>query len=283
MGSNEDKYVLIGLGAGGLLLAFYFIVVSLLGGFYFALQNFINLWYWMIPLVVGFGIQMGMFFYIKDEVHKKATAEATASCGMSAGSMVACCVHHIADIAPFLGIAALGVFFTKYQSTFLLMGITSNVLGMTYMAGLINTKISKTKIKAIFYSLLALSVLIVSASFAYNSNIKNIITEDKNAQKFQTLTSNENDVEFQVTPSSASEFQVAINTHSVDLGFDPAQISVLYDNLGNIYKPLKWEGSPQGGHHRNGILKFSAINKDAKSIKLVITDSAKREFKWDIK
>ena len=100
---------------------------------------------------------------------------------------------------------------------------------------------------------------------------------------FQTLTSDENDVEFQVTPLSASEFQVAINTQSVELDFDLTQISALYDDIGNAYKPLKWEGSAPGGHHRSGILRFPKINANARSVKLIIKDSTRREFNWNIR
>src|SRR3989338_4534637 len=161
MENDNSKYVLIGLGASGLLLAFYFIIASLLGGVSFALDNFIKLWYWMIPLVVGFGIQIGMFFYIKGEMHKKATGTAAASTGASATSMVACCAHHIADIAPFLGIAALGLFLTKYQSTFLLMGVLSNILGIVYMGSLMQAKYPKQKIRLLLYSLLVVSIITV--------------------------------------------------------------------------------------------------------------------------
>src|SRR3989344_3128969 len=179
MAEIKDKYILIGLSASGLLLLFYFIVSSLLGGFQFAVDNFIQLWYWMVPLVVGFGIQMGMFFYVKNEMHKKAAAEAAASTGISTGAMVACCAHHIADIAPFLGITALGLFLTKYQSTFLLIGISSNVLGITYMASLMNTKIPKSRIKILFYSLLALSVIIVFASYYSISAGSNEVSQNR--------------------------------------------------------------------------------------------------------
>lgn len=281
MENNNDKYVLTGLGASGLLLAFYVIVASLLGGFSFALDNFVKLWYWMIPLVVGFGIQIGMFFYVKGEMHKKATAQAAASSGISTTSMVACCAHHIADIAPFLGITAIGLFLTKYQSTFLLMGILSNILGILYMASLTTTRISKSKIKTIFYSLLILSIIIIFVSYYFASKSENTAEHKQNT--FKTLIDNQNNVEFQVTPLSSSEFQIAINTHSVNLDFDLTQISTLYDDIGNAYNPLKWDGSEPGGHHRSGILKFSSVNSDAKLIKLVIIDSAKREFSWNIK
>lgn len=283
MESNNDKYVLTGLSASGLLLAFYLVVASLLGGFSFALDNFAKLWYWMTPLITGFGIQIGLFFYVRNEMRKKATAHAAASTGISTASMIACCAHHTADIAPFLGITALGLFLTKYQSTFLLAGILSNILGIAYMTIMINAKMDKSEIKALFYSLLVLSIAVVFGSYYFISSSGTSSLASSNKFSFQTLASNENNVEFQVTPSNPSEFQIAINTHSVELDFDLTQISTLYDDAGNAYKPLKWEGSEPGGHHRNGILKFPAINENAKSVKLAIIDSAKREFKWSLK
>lgn len=284
MEGDYDKYTLIGLGAGSALLGFYLFIASLLGGFQFAINNFVKLWYWMIPLIVGFGIQVGMFFYMKNEMHKKAAGHAAASAGISTGAMVACCAHHIADIAPFLGIAALGLFLTKYQATFLIMGILSNILGIVYMGGLMQAKYSRQKIRLLLYSLLIISIIAVVMSYyliSKNQGNYQENTQPKNLS-FQTLTNNQNNVEFKVTPISTNEFQITMDTHSVDLDFDLTQISVLYDDLGNGYNPLKWEGSEPGGHHRSGILKFLPINKGAKSINLVITDSTKREFSWNL-
>ena len=135
------------------------------------------------------------------------------------------------------------------------------------------------------FTLIALLVITLVLAFYV---INNFISENKNivdvSQKtLQTLTDDKNNVEFQITPLSPSEFQIAINTHSVDLDFDLTEISTLYDDAGNAYKPLKWDGSEPDGHHRNGILKFSSINSNAKSIKLVITDTATREFNWNLR
>lgn len=283
MEDNNDKYILIGLSASGLLFAFYIVVSSLLGGFAFALENFVKLGYWMIPLIVGFGIQIGLFFYVKEQMHKKATAHAAASTGISSVSMVACCAHHIADIAPFLGIAAMGLFLTKYQTTFLIIGILSNILGIFYMYTMMNTKISKSHLKILFYYLLFLSIIIVTVSFYFASKGNDIeIEPNVNQASFQTLASNENNVEFKVTPISANEFQISMDTHSVNLDFELTGISTLYDNLGNAYQPIKWEGSEPGGHHRSGTLKFPEIKKNAKSIKLIIIDTTKREFEWKV-
>ena len=82
---------------------------------------------------------------------------------------------------------------------------------------------------------------------------------------------------------TAALFFYGLTRFSVDLDFDLVQISTLYDDIGNEYEPLNWDGSEPGGHHRSGILKFPTINNNAKSIKLVVIDSVRREFNWNLK
>lgn len=132
------------------------------------------------------------------------------------------------------------------------------------------------KIDFIVYSILV---------FALGIGIYTIYSLAGNSPKtnFQTLTSDENNVEFHVTPLAPNEFQIAIDTHSVDLDFDLTKISTLHDNFGKDYYPMEWEGSEPGGHHRNGILRFPKINANARSIKLIIKDSTRREFEWSLK
>jgi hypothetical protein len=235
----------------------------------------------MILLVLGFGAQIGMFFYAREQMHESAAAGAAASTGISAASMVACCAHHLADILPFLGISALGILFAKYQTVFLLAGILSNILGISYMLMLIGTDTRKEKLRFLFYSLLAVSIMVLFAYYFFISNSSNVnMTNIRNKIVLEILTNKENNVEFKVAPISTSQFRITINTHSVELDFDLTEISVLYDDAGNSYKPITWEGSGQGGHHREGILGFPTLNENTKSIKLVITDNTRREFNW---
>lgn len=269
----------IGVAAGISLLLFYFIVSSLLGGFAFAIENFQQLWYWMLPLIVGFGVQIGLFSYVKSELHRKASASAAASTGISTGAMVACCAHHLADIAPFLGIAAAGVFLTKYQSAFLLLGVVSNILGITYMLGMLTTRIPKKAMKTIFYSLLAAAMVIVGASFASTAS-KGAF--EKKAMVFSPISSTQDGIEFLVAPESSSVFDITINTHAGSLDFEMVEVAMLRDDLGNKYLPLAWEGSAPGGHHRRGILRFPTVSRDASSITLAISESLPREFTWDL-
>jgi len=136
------------------------------------------------------------------------------------------------------------------------------------------------KEKFVLVGILAIT-LILAVYIIINSITGNKSNKIQNS--FQALTSNENNVDFQVTPLSASEFEISMSTHSVELDFGLTEISILYDGSGNIYKPLKWEGSAPGGHHRSGTLKFPEIDKNAKSIKLVINDGIEREFNWNLK
>jgi hypothetical protein len=111
------------------------------------------------------------------------------------------------------------------------------------------------------------------------------------APSFATQSNNEKAVAVDVTPlnlatgNDAWDFEVAFNTHSVDLSFDPAAISVLRDNVGHEYPAIAWEGSGPGGHHRSGVLRFNAPEQATGFVELVIHDVAgvpERVFHWDL-
>jgi DNA-binding beta-propeller fold protein YncE len=76
-----------------------------------------------------------------------------------------------------------------------------------------------------------------------------------------TQMNDERSVVVEVTPLNLGtseptlDFQVALNTHSVELGYDLTKIAVLRDDQGNEYVPVEWDGG-QGGHHVNGVLRF---------------------------
>ena len=86
------RIILVGLGAGLLLLAFYFGILTLSQGAEHAIEQSARLWYWLLPLATGFGIQAGLFDFIRRSLkaRRTATASVAASGGVSAGSM-ACC------------------------------------------------------------------------------------------------------------------------------------------------------------------------------------------------
>jgi len=108
---------------------------------------------------------------------------------------------------------------------------------------------------------------------------------------FATQSNNEQAVAVDVTPlnlpggGSTLDFEVAFNTHSVDLSFDPAAISVLRDDQGREYPAIVWEGPAPGGHHRSGVLRFKVSDNATDFIEVVIHDVAgvpERVFHWSL-
>jgi len=92
------------------------------------------------------------------------------------------------------------------------------------------------------------------------------------------------------TPADTLEFDVSMNTHSVDLSMDLAQLATLSTDAGLTVQASKWDATP-GGHHVSGKLIFPSI-QDTKSIlegasKLTLTiinvDATSRIFEWELK
>lgn len=81
------------------------------------------------------------------------------------------------------------------------------------------------------------------------------------------------------------KFKLEFNTHSEELSFDVAKQSYVLDDMGNKLDGATWNGSPPGGHHRNGTLTFSGSLSQTKYIEFIITDIAgveERKFKWEL-
>ncbi len=90
----------------------------------------------------------------------------------------------------------------------------------------------------------------------------------------------------QLVPGRPANFEVRMNTHSVPLDQDMIAVCILIDDQGREYKPLKWKGSPPGGHHRSGVLAFPPLEGNPKSVTLIIKNIAsvpERTFGWQVK
>lgn len=130
------KNILVGMGAAVLLLGVYFGIIILAEGLSHALEQTTRLWYWVAALAVGFGVQAGLFSFIRQRLHERrasTTASVATSGGVSAGSMAACCAHHLTDVLPLLGLSGLAVFLASYQLLFIVLGVLSNIVGITIM------------------------------------------------------------------------------------------------------------------------------------------------------
>ena len=131
-----QRHVLIGVAAAVLLLLVYTGIITLAEGLEHALDQTADLWYWVVALAAGFGIQAGLFSFIRQGLRERkaaAIASVATSGGVSAGSMAACCAHHLTDVLPLLGLSGLAAFLASYQVLFIIIGVLSNVVGITIM------------------------------------------------------------------------------------------------------------------------------------------------------
>jgi len=148
------KSILFGILGSLSLSSLYFLILTLLNSAEHALSQFLDLWYLMIPLIIGFGIQIGLYVYVKESFKMikagAATSAVTASGGVSAVSMAACCAHHLTDILPLIGLTFLSAFLIKYQISFILLGVLSNILGIIMMLGVIQKNSLHESWKGVF-------------------------------------------------------------------------------------------------------------------------------------
>ena len=124
-------------------------------------------------------------------------------------------------------------------------------------------------------------------------------TKTPNINKVQTATeevtlspqiNSEGGVEVQALPSVSSDkktwsSEITLTTHSGSLDEDLAKISTLTNEKGEELIPLGWEGSPPGGHHRQGVLTFDSFLWSPKLVTLTLKSIAgiERTFSWEVK
>ncbi len=124
-----------GAGAMVLLLAIYFGVVSLISGMEFALEQFAQFWYFIVALALGFGIQVGLYTYLKDLVGQHgASGKVVAVSGTtSTAAMVSCCAHYLVNILPILGVTGFLAIVAEYQVELFWLGLAFNAAGVIYI------------------------------------------------------------------------------------------------------------------------------------------------------
>ncbi len=312
----NKKFIIIGLVAGLSLLILYFLILSVANSFSHAIEQFSQMWYWILLLTVGFGLQVGLYFFIKSSFCSarmigSTTAIATSG-GISAGSMVACCLHHLIDVLPLIGLVATAVFLAKYQLFFIIIGIFSNLIGVIIMLEIIQKyrlsegflkkiliyNMSKIKKIIIGISLILLLIIFFLINNQTNKDILTVATISSKVDsepevieietiKLSSKTNSQDGITFEVIPLDFNfddpvRFEIKIDTHSGSLDFDMSKVSILEDDSGNQYKALNWQGSSPGGHHRSGVISFPRLDIQTKRLKLVIGSVSPRIFEWNL-
>lgn len=123
-----------GLMGSGILLIFYFGILALVSGWPFTIQQFGEYWPFIIALAFGFGIQVGLFIYLRRAVRAAASGKVMVATGAASGAaMVSCCTHYLVNLLPVLGATGLVSFVGQYQVELFWVGIVSNLAGIAYI------------------------------------------------------------------------------------------------------------------------------------------------------
>jgi Cu+-exporting ATPase len=117
------------------LLAIYFGVLTLVSGWSFTLSQFEQYWYYVLPLGAGFGIQIGLYTYLKQLAlrHEHCRGVVAASGTTSTAAMIACCAHYLTNILPVIGVAGAVTLITQYQVELFWVGLAFNAAGLAYI------------------------------------------------------------------------------------------------------------------------------------------------------
>ncbi len=123
-----------GLLASAIVLSFYFGVLTLVSGWQFTVEQFTSWWPYIVALAIGFGVQVGLFVYLRRAVHGAASGKVMVATGTTSGAaMVSCCTHYLVNLLPVLGATGLVSFAGEYQVELFWFGIASNLAGIAYI------------------------------------------------------------------------------------------------------------------------------------------------------
>ena len=133
------------LTGSALIAGIYFGILIWAQGGASAITIFVsNRWY-IIPIWITFGIQAALYSILRFRLfiptnstqHTGALTPVKGVMGTSGGTsvtaMVACCLHHVTDVLPVLGVSAAATFLTRYQRPFMLVGLGMNIVGILIM------------------------------------------------------------------------------------------------------------------------------------------------------
>ncbi len=130
----------VGLLGAAALLALYLVILTLLQSIEHALGQLSQDWIWVGLVAGGFGTQLGLYAYLRSIIRHMKLAAATAATGAGTGTstvgMIACCAHHLADIAPLIGLtgasglSGMVAFLGEYKLQVILFGLLINLVGI---------------------------------------------------------------------------------------------------------------------------------------------------------
>ena len=131
----RDSFIVGMLGTAA-LLALYVSVVTAISGWDFARAQFSAFWYFIVALAIGFGIQAGLYRYLRGRIRQgnNAGKVLVAAGANSTVAMISCCAHYLINVLPVLGATGFLALIGQYQVKLFWFGLVANLLGITYIS-----------------------------------------------------------------------------------------------------------------------------------------------------
>jgi hypothetical protein len=132
--------MLAGIVAALAMVGIYLGILSALQSPAHAFEQLATDGLWVSLVALGFGTQIGMYAHLRIVIHAAKAAGATAMTGAGTGTstlgMLACCAHHLTDLAPLVALTgasglsgAIG-FLTEWKYAFIGLGLIMNAIGI---------------------------------------------------------------------------------------------------------------------------------------------------------
>jgi hypothetical protein len=139
MSRTKPIFIALGFGLAGsfFLAGLYFGIMSWAEGFKAARAFFWSDRWLVIPIILGFGIQATLYAILKFRLYVpvRTTGPGGALMGASGTTstvaMLACCVHHVTDVLPILGLTAAATFLGRYRLAFMWTSLGTTLVGIT--------------------------------------------------------------------------------------------------------------------------------------------------------
>jgi hypothetical protein len=121
-----------GAVGAAVLAGFYVTVLAWASGWSHLVDQARQDWWLLAPITAGFGTQVALMAELRrrHRAHHLAPA-AGAGTGASTMGMVACCAHHLAELAPLAGATGMAVFLYDWRVPFMLVGLGVNAMAIT--------------------------------------------------------------------------------------------------------------------------------------------------------
>jgi P-type Cu+ transporter len=129
------RSIVHGVVATAALLGMYFVILAAVSGWEFTVSQFFDFRYFIVSLAAGFGIQIGLFTYLRNAVRgMDMSGKVVAVSGTtSTVAMISCCAHYLTNILPVVGAAGAIALVAQYQIELFWLGLASNLVGIAYM------------------------------------------------------------------------------------------------------------------------------------------------------